>query len=537
MRRPTASRNAIELTALAALTIAALIACRQPQPAPPSAPRLVLVGVDGGSWNLIDPLLAAGELPHLAALAERGVTADLEANVEPLISPAIWTSIATGRRPESHGVTAFTDGRRSIRVPTVWDRLAAGGLRVGLYDYLITWPPRDLPGGFVIPGWLRRDRRTAPPDVFEQAGVEPYSYEVVDFGTLDDVVAATRRELAEKPRTWNRLAAHWQPDVGAVVLFAVDVVSHHFWHTTVPRDPTRPVADPVLDTEPRFDGVIPETLRGIDRAVAEIVAALDDDDHVVVVSDHGFGARDGTFRRWGFDRRFLLDKAGFAAGDDRVSVHFSFLVLSLAVVPGPEEEREEVVERLESFFSAIHGPAGEPIFDVHAVREPQRVREQEVPDWMVELVEDRMPAYAFVFAVPIAETFDRLWPDGLVEIAGESHPLGTFATPHVFSGDHESTGIFFAAGAAFRHRPERARLSVLDLAPLFFYLAGRPIPDDLEGRFDESLIRPDYLAAHPPRRVPAATVPGLPEEPADAAEGASDAEIEERLRALGYVTD
>ena len=48
-----------------------------------AAARVLVVGVDGGSWNVIDPLLAAGELPHLAELIERGVSADL-ATVEPV---------------------------------------------------------------------------------------------------------------------------------------------------------------------------------------------------------------------------------------------------------------------------------------------------------------------------------------------------------------------------------------------------------------------------------------------------------------------
>jgi predicted AlkP superfamily phosphohydrolase/phosphomutase len=515
--------------AVLAVTIAALIACRDPQPPPPD-PRLILIGIDGGSWTLIDPLLAAGELPHLAALAARGVTADLAVDVEPLISPAIWTSIATGRRPQSHGVTTFTADRRTIRVPTVWERLAAGGVRVGLYDYLITWPPRQLPGGFMVPGWLRRDRRTAPPDLFERAGIERYVYEVVDFGTLDDVVAATGRELMEKPRTWNRLSEAMRPQVGAVVFFAVDVVSHRFWHTTLAE------ATPYR-TPARFDGVVPETLRGVDRAVGEIVGALDEDDHVLVVSDHGFRANDRDYRPWGFEDRWLLEQAGVEPERDGVSVVFSFIHFSVAIRSASEAEREAVLERLADFLSAIREPGGEPIFDVTAVRDPQQVREQGLPDWLVEVVESRMPADAFVFATPIAETFDRVGPDGEVEVAGERHPLAAFASPHVFSGDHDSTGIFLAAGAAVRPRAERTRVSVLDLAPMLFYLAGRPIPDDLDGGLDESLLRAEYLAAHPPRRVPAAEVPGLPDEPADAAEAENDVEIEERLRALGYVTD
>ena len=82
----------------------------------PASARVVLVGVDGASWSVIDPLLAAGELPSLAAMSKRGITAELE-TVEPLNSPTVWTSIATGRSPDAHGVTDFLDSSISVQVP------------------------------------------------------------------------------------------------------------------------------------------------------------------------------------------------------------------------------------------------------------------------------------------------------------------------------------------------------------------------------------------------------------------------------------
>ena len=158
-------RSLLKRCCIAALVITSL--------ALPASGRVVLVGLDGASWNVIDPMIAAGELPNLAAIARDGVSADLE-TVEPVTSPVVWTSIATGRSPSNHGVTDFFSTSTDVATPTVFERLAARGMRVGLYDYLMTWPPVDLPNGFVIPGWLRRDDAVTPSDVWTRAGTSPW---------------------------------------------------------------------------------------------------------------------------------------------------------------------------------------------------------------------------------------------------------------------------------------------------------------------------------------------------------------------------
>jgi hypothetical protein len=98
----------------------------------PSA-RVLVIGIDGGSWNVIDPMLAAG------------------------------------RSPSVHGVTDFFSTRATIAVPTIDERLAAQEKRVGLYEVLMSWPPPALPNGFVVPAWLRRDETTWPPDALEES--------------------------------------------------------------------------------------------------------------------------------------------------------------------------------------------------------------------------------------------------------------------------------------------------------------------------------------------------------------------------------
>ena len=78
-----------------------LVACGKPQDAPHA--KVLLIGLDGAEWDRIDPLIAQGELPNLARLKRDGVHGPLE-SFEPILSPIIWTSIATGKTPEKHGI-------------------------------------------------------------------------------------------------------------------------------------------------------------------------------------------------------------------------------------------------------------------------------------------------------------------------------------------------------------------------------------------------------------------------------------------------
>ncbi len=511
---------------LALLPLLALMGCAGDEAPPETKPRLVLIGIDGGSWNLIDAMIADGELPHLAGLAERGATADLRA-VEPLNSPTVWTSLATGRAPDAHGVKFFYADRRSVQVPTVWERLAAAGLRVGLYEYLVTWPPRPLPGGFMVPGWLRRDERVQPADLDQRLDGERYSYSMDGIDGPDAIVANVEGEISHKAATWNRLMEAFALDVGAVVFYSVDAVSHRFWHASFPDE-----FDPPVEAAPRFAEVIHRTMRGVDEAIGEILERLEPEDHVVVVSDHGFRAR-GLRRFWAVRAPELLARLEVEPEGVTVVKNWGGLVLRLD--PGPEAEKEEALGRLMAGLTSLRSTTGDPLFDVQAVRVAKPDPDLQMSRWMQGMVKQAGPAHAVLFVRPMVPVLNPIWPDGEILAGEERLPLRELAVAHDFSGDHLMDGIFLAAGKAIRHRPERGKLSVLDVAPLLSYLAGQPIPDDVEGQLDPDLIDPLYLATHPPQSVTASELPALPAVAPDGQEGEGDEELDERLRSLGYI--
>jgi predicted AlkP superfamily phosphohydrolase/phosphomutase len=122
-------------------------------------PKVIFVGWDGADWQLLDRLMKEGRLPNLSAIVAGGRTWDLH-TFEPMASPLIWTTIATGRTPIDHGVADFQEidpksrtripiSGRSRKVPALWNVASAKGLKVGIVGWWATWPAEKVNGFFV----------------------------------------------------------------------------------------------------------------------------------------------------------------------------------------------------------------------------------------------------------------------------------------------------------------------------------------------------------------------------------------------------
>ncbi|HEY6929526.1 MAG TPA: alkaline phosphatase family protein, partial [Thermoanaerobaculia bacterium] len=126
---------------------------------PAERPRVILVGLDAADWSLLDKLAADGTMPNLARLVSRGRTARSKSFV-PILSPIIWTTIATGATPEVHGVLDFQEvepgsglivpiSGRSRRVPAVWNIASSRGLSVGVVGWWASHPAEEVKGFFI----------------------------------------------------------------------------------------------------------------------------------------------------------------------------------------------------------------------------------------------------------------------------------------------------------------------------------------------------------------------------------------------------
>ena len=118
----------------------------------PYGPVLVY-GIDGGDWQVLEPMMANGELPNLQALLERGRGGTLLSH-EPMASPVVWTTIFAGMEPATHGVDSWLrSDSRSRRVAMVWDALDAQQRSTVTVNVPGSWPPGQLEHGKLVVGF------------------------------------------------------------------------------------------------------------------------------------------------------------------------------------------------------------------------------------------------------------------------------------------------------------------------------------------------------------------------------------------------
>ena len=127
--------------------------------------KVFIIGLDGATWDLINPLIAEGELPTINNLIKNGTRAPLESTLIP-VSPAAWTSLATGTNPNKHGIFDFVHREEGTYNPipynskdrkceTLWSILSRNGKKVGVLNVPGTYPVEKV-NGFMISGSVRR---------------------------------------------------------------------------------------------------------------------------------------------------------------------------------------------------------------------------------------------------------------------------------------------------------------------------------------------------------------------------------------------
>ncbi len=494
-----------------------------------SRPRTLMLCVDGATWNLIDRFEREGTVPTFTRLREEGTWFNLEAE-RPLMSPIIWTTIASGVGPSEHGVQSFYATSGTVKVPRIWDMAAQKGMDVGLLAWPITWPPYPVPG-FMIPSLFARGPETYPEELqfirelammekgkrkrelahYSVIGIRMIQYGV-KLSTLREAVrvATGKGDFLESmsAKRFLKLRIHsdlflelwerYQPEFAAFYNNGVDVTSHYFWKYYEPEG----FPDVTAAEAEQYGDMILRMYGAMDRALAKILRFAPPDLKLVVVSDHGLQGMQtedsGTIR--------LIRTENFLA---RLGLEKSINGVNLASRVHLRAKRGRgFPSGLAPFIEDIVvEESGEPVF---------QTRLDGTGGLIVE-VRTGVDLLGKKVLIPGKEAClaDEIGEETYAKISGEhsTHAILILKAPFIRAG---------AAGGA---------ASMVDVAPTVLQMMGLP----LERRITGEILGPAFEEGWPRDHPPAFEDYRVNSFPSPEEGDTDDTILKEQLRSLGYL--
>ena len=542
----------------------------------PTRSKVVVIGLDGASWTYLTPLLREGALPNFRRLIEEGTSGALRTSLPPIESPTVWTTVATGKRPDKHGIHGFVmkskkgdklvpvtnDRRKAI---AFWEIASDFGLTVDVVSWYVSWPAQEVNGAFISERLLFPDlKHVAVPASWTEAlrdhqadylatrdarlgrftaypfnsatshsdSTSPHHLRDKHLSILD---FSHRKDTVTFGVAMDLLDAG-QSDVFAVYFEGIDRVCHRFLRHEFARRYPRLAKRlyPAIDDEELklFRNVLREYYIQIDEWIGAILDRIDDDTAVMVISDHGFGHRKAWKVHVGLDPLLeFLGYLSFAAADSktirweetrlydayRATKTAGGVLLNLdgRHTSGvvPADKWRPLLEEAREVLSGLRTQRGDPVFSAVKI-ERGAGRKRSRADIIVSLDE-------------------RCLADS-IEYYGRYLPVSAFTRAEWMPGNHRIDGIFIASGGPFRKGATLLNGGIRDITPTLLKIAGIPPAKDMDGRpldraFETSMRKgmvkglvPSYERAREG-------------EVADVESSPADSVIMQQLRALGYI--
>lgn len=531
--------------------------------------RVVIFGLDGGTYTVLDDLVRRGIMPHFAEFFRRGARGKLASVIPPLTPPA-WTTLVTGRSPGRHGITNFLQYEsdtstfvrlvtsREISCETIWSMVNRGGMRAASLNFVAHNPGPKI-DGIVIPGWISWRwvrQQSHPADLIERYKRDVPGFDVkelaMNFTEEEKAIAGAALEEYEpwielhlkRERQWFGVMKHVMTrepcELTAIVFDGVDKLQHLLWQFLDPAlEPATPapawlrIRERVWDYFRQLDGFLGETLRIVGPEA-----------HVFMVSDHGFtGSNEILYINMWLEQQGYLTWLPETAVQEDTSQELGAL--------RPYFTKPFDLTRTRAYASAasnngIHIP-------VRGVRGENGIEPGEYLKFREELIDELLTRCVDpVSGEPLVtnvwtreQAFGgpkmQLAPDLTIALRDKGNfsvlrSSGILKPRETVMGCHHPDGIFIAHGPGVQAGASLEKRHLLDIAPTVLYALGLPIPEDLEGRPATDAFTRDHVAAHP-AIFAGATQAGETPAAAEAEEldEEGNAQVMMRLKALGYI--
>lgn len=558
-------RSALNRTVLTLVSIFILGACSpagQDKQVYNRSTGLTILGLDGATWEIIDPLIERGDLPGFKRLKENGSWGKLETFI-PTESVSIWTSIATGVSPTKHGVQTFTrrlpgedtnvpsPGTDRL-VPAIWNIASQQQKSVVVAKWFATWPAEEVNGAMLSPRLEAQDEepRTYPLDLFKE--IDPFRHQ-----TTQDQLPQPPKKSRQLNRIMNQHQTapanpnappmligqdqvktrmfddttvwkaakytydKYSPDLFMVYLKSTDRVEHFLWgahEVSNPDTDQKAEAEVIYGWYRYYDGIIQELLNDPSRTL-------------MVVSDHGMQARDSIsepYHIFDLDYDLLLSRLNYLTRNGRSTVWSSTRLYTWRSLP---------------YDNSV-------VFRINMKdREPEGIVEPNLTADLVPAITNRLQSlitssgtlffesvtyseqeYAFRCKVArnVKISDELLLEESSIKLAdavirkGLPRGIHTDAPP----------GIIAIHGPNVAKNQILETAHVFDITPTALYLMNLPVADDFDGKPLTDAIAPDVKNKYRRKRI---TSYGRRYTETHLKQSSNDDKMLDELRALGYI--
>ncbi|MDP1853780.1 MAG: alkaline phosphatase family protein [Candidatus Omnitrophota bacterium] len=264
-------------------------------------PKVLVIGLDGGTWKVLKPLIDEGIMPNLKKLVDTGVSGDLLSTLPAHSGPA-WTSFMTGKNPGKHGIFGFiklgfsgklkltVNSSRDIKSDTIFHILSAVNKTVVSINIPVTYPPFAINGAMVSDCQLTPNKDcsfTYPPDLFQKFGFDKKDYILsvkrlgcyapgMEIEFLKDMEKSTESRAKFSLSLMEKIT--W--DLFTVVFTETDWLQHKMLHY-------------IDRSHPLYNDSLKSAVNGyfskLDGFVGDFIEKAGKDTHLFIISDHGFG--------------------------------------------------------------------------------------------------------------------------------------------------------------------------------------------------------------------------------------------------------
>lgn len=499
--------------------------------------KCLVIGLDGGTWKILRPLMDKGKLPNITSLVEEGCWGTLISSIPPVTFPA-WKCYSTGKNPGKIGIYWFIgvdvenkriiiNTSRSVKSKEIWDYLSQQGITCGIVGLPGMYPPKKIRGfivcedapdltNFTYPRFIGRILKKKfgfklfPEHAFE-ADPKKYAEEVKELIRQRFKVSIYLSQIF-KPRFLN------------LTIYHTDGIQHHFWKA-------------MREGHREYGKVIEEVWKIVDEEIGKLLSMINEEAYVMIISDHGFAEAKSIFQlaRWLMDRgylvlrrqgahtllRKLLRKMPISRDDIFTLVQKSRILALLRRISSPELRSK--------IFNRLFPPEGDMV-----VRNPleglidwERSKTIPVPQGLIyinrnifnskeevktfrdrlaeEIREIRNPVSGDYLAKRVY-TKDELYsgkyldkaPDIIIlpsegfEIACSALTERLWNEPKKWTGVHAIEGIFIMRGPGVKKGVKVEKISILDLAPTILHLFNIPIPQDMDGKVLKGIFNEEF---------------------------------------------